>query len=409
MRLTFRAIWLVVSTAVRVGPWQSLASLLNPLGVLVSLARLALVARLVAEVAERDAREAAIAASALVVAIVVGRVFGQIGTSARIGQLERVANAFGERVARVTAQIPTLDHLVSAHYLDQTQTIRDQSGSLGGAWNTLLNRFADLVNAVGALALATSADPRLLLVAAAGVPAVLTARWIVRWTRDAEDAAAQPGRLALRLLDLGTEPAAGAEIRVFGLAAWFRARAINAARSWRRPHVWLARRTAWLDAATNSFFFAVAGGVLAWIVNDVIAGATGLDTLVLALLLVGRLQSVIIDLQMSIHGMSEVTRTAGRFLWLLDYAEKVAREHDGTAHPPARLRDSIRLEHVTYQYPDAPEPALADVSLELPAGAVVAVVGENGAGKSTLTRLLTGMHRPTQGRILVDGTEARRA
>ena len=112
-----RAIWLVVSTAVQVSPWQSVLCLFDPLSVLVSLLQLAIVARLVAEVAERDTQGAAVAAGGLVVALVADRVFGQIGTTARIGQLERVWNAFGERVARITARIPTLDHLVSARYL----------------------------------------------------------------------------------------------------------------------------------------------------------------------------------------------------------------------------------------------------------------------------------------------------
>jgi ATP-binding cassette subfamily B protein len=51
---------------------------------------------------------------------------------------------------------------------------------------------------------------------------------------------------------------------------------------------------------------------------------------------------------------------------------------------------------------------LKDVNLELPAGAVVAVVGENGAGKSTLVKLLARMYEPTAGRILVDGVELAR-
>ena len=45
------------------------------------------------------------------------------------------------------------------------------------------------------------------------------------------------------------------------------------------------------------------------------------------------------------------------------------------------------------------------VSLHIPAGAVLALVGENGAGKSTLVKLLCGLYRPTRGRILVDGQD----
>ncbi|HVX45374.1 MAG TPA: ABC transporter ATP-binding protein [Mycobacteriales bacterium] len=405
MRRAFRAIWLVVSTSFQVSPWQSLAALLDPVSTLLSLAQLALVARLVADVVGGDRAGAWVIAGVLVVTIVAGKVLGQIGDTARLGQMERVTNVFGERVARITARIPTLDHLVSARYLDQTQTIRDQSGALGGALNMLFNRFTDLVNAAGALGLAATADPRLLLVAAAGAPALLATRWSVRWEGEAEDAAAQPGRLALHLLDLGVDPDAGAEIRIFGLAPWLRTRASAATDAWRRPHVRLAKQTAWQDAATGVFFFAVAGGVLAWIVSDVIAGTSKVDTLLLALLLVGRLQSVVIDLQISIHGMTAVVRNASRFLWLIDYADEVAQTHSGTARPPVRLSEGIRLERVTYQYPGTTRAVLDDVSLELPAGAVVALVGENGAGKSTFVRLLTGLHRPTGGRILVDGVD----
>jgi ATP-binding cassette subfamily B protein len=46
--------------------------------------------------------------------------------------------------------------------------------------------------------------------------------------------------------------------------------------------------------------------------------------------------------------------------------------------------------------------------MTLPAGSTVAVVGENGAGKTTLIKLLCGFYRPTQGKILVDGTDLRR-
>lgn len=70
---------------------------------------------------------------------------------------------------------------------------------------------------------------------------------------------------------------------------------------------------------------------------------------------------------------------------------------------PAKLNQGIRLEQVSFIYPGTSKRVLDNVSLSLPAGAVVAVVGENGAGKTTLVKLLAKLYEPTSGFILVDG------
>jgi ATP-binding cassette subfamily B protein len=60
---------------------------------------------------------------------------------------------------------------------------------------------------------------------------------------------------------------------------------------------------------------------------------------------------------------------------------------------------------VTYHYPQATEPAVADVSLQLPAGSVIALVGENGSGKTTLVNVITGLLPATGGAVRIDGRD----
>ncbi|MEI2619008.1 MAG: ATP-binding cassette domain-containing protein [Thermomicrobiales bacterium] len=70
----------------------------------------------------------------------------------------------------------------------------------------------------------------------------------------------------------------------------------------------------------------------------------------------------------------------------------------------------IEVEDISYAYvaPGAPpRPALVDVSLRLPAGQLVALVGQNGSGKSTLARHLNGLLKPDAGRVTVTGIDTR--
>jgi ATP-binding cassette subfamily B protein len=95
-----------------------------------------------------------------------------------------------------------------------------------------------------------------------------------------------------------------------------------------------------------------------------------------------------------------------RLAWLEDYAAALVALADQPV--PARLRSGIRFEHVSFAYPGTERLVLDDVNLDLPAGIVVAIVGENGAGKTTLVKLLAKLYEPTSGRILVDGVELAR-
>lgn len=89
---------------------------------------------------------------------------------------------------------------------------------------------------------------------------------------------------------------------------------------------------------------------------------------------------------------------------LVDQAERRAIPVGGLdIGPPQR---HIRFEEVSFTYPDRDRPALDAVTLTIPVGKVVALVGENGSGKSTLVKVLAGLHLPDSGRVLWDGVDA---
>ena len=72
---------------------------------------------------------------------------------------------------------------------------------------------------------------------------------------------------------------------------------------------------------------------------------------------------------------------------------------------PLPFRDSIKLENVSYRYPSGHTDAVNDVSLKVPHGASVGLVGGSGAGKSTLVDVILGLLEPSTGRVTVDGID----
>lgn len=88
---------------------------------------------------------------------------------------------------------------------------------------------------------------------------------------------------------------------------------------------------------------------------------------------------------------------------LFDYQEFISLPRTQTEG--LKLTDmpgTIRLEHISFQYPTRDKLVLDDVNIEIKKGQQVAIVGENGAGKSTLIKLLTGLYAPTDGVIMLD-------
>ncbi|WBC16361.1 ABC transporter ATP-binding protein [Micromonospora sp. WMMA1998] len=96
-----------------------------------------------------------------------------------------------------------------------------------------------------------------------------------------------------------------------------------------------------------------------------------------------------------------------RIFEYLDLPVEVAEPARPAPLDPATVRGHLRVEDVTFSYPGSDTAALAGVSLDVPAGTSLALVGETGSGKSTLAALLSRLHDPDAGRITIDGIDLR--
>ncbi|MDP9196329.1 MAG: type I secretion system permease/ATPase [Pseudomonadota bacterium] len=71
----------------------------------------------------------------------------------------------------------------------------------------------------------------------------------------------------------------------------------------------------------------------------------------------------------------------------------------------SHIKGHIRLDHVTFRYRPDGGPTLQDISLDIPAGQSLGIVGPSGSGKSTLTKLIQRLYIPEAGRVMVDGVD----
>jgi ABC-type multidrug transport system fused ATPase/permease subunit len=118
-----------------------------------------------------------------------------------------------------------------------------------------------------------------------------------------------------------------------------------------------------------------------------------------------RLLSPMRTLGMSLGMAQRATAAGARLFEILDRAPRIVAPPGAPALPAGS--GAVRFEHVTLQYEGASVPALHDVSLDVPAGRTVALVGATGSGKTTLVQLLPRLYDPMSGSVSVDGADVR--
>jgi subfamily B ATP-binding cassette protein MsbA len=104
----------------------------------------------------------------------------------------------------------------------------------------------------------------------------------------------------------------------------------------------------------------------------------------------------------------EQALAAAHHVWeVMDEQAVIEEKPDAIALPP--LESGIELRGVSFGYANESRAVLRDVSLQIPKGTMVALVGESGGGKSTLTKLLPRFHDPTSGQVLWDSMDVKDA
>ncbi len=291
-------------------------------------------------------------------------------------------NRAGVLISRLTNDVQALDQLVT----EGMQTL-----------------FSSTLTLIGIAVILVVLDPALALVTFLTFPFILVGSVIFRV------ASAGAYRLTRERIAMVTaylqETLSGVRVvRAFGQERRHRTRFAELNDEHREANM----RTVYLNAAyfpAVEFVSAIAtAAILVYGGNQVVDGAVSIGVLVT---FVFYLQSFFDPIQ----SLSQLYTTYQAGMAALDKIfELLDEEPEITDRPGAlelpRLRGEIEFDDVTFSYGDS-EPALCDVSLHVPPGQTVALVGATGAGKSTLAKLVARFYDPDHGRVLVDDHDLR--
>jgi len=312
---------------------------------------------------------------------------------------DKVTIALESHVAELQASIATIAHQERPEYLDRLSMLRNQVFVLDHMYMSLFSTLGWILRLGVTMALLAAVHPALLLLIVFAIPTVWTSSWRPVVERAAEEKGAQSNRLSRHLFNLATTAAPGKEVRITGIGERLIEQRRTAWQNWYDPVASARWGSAWWHALAWAIFGCAYVGAIVFVSSGLRAPAAA----VLLVLAAGARLSAYVGATVGEVGFLRGFWADGsrRLAWLEDYAASVAASNDLPA--PQAIRQGIRLDHVSFTYPGQSRVVLDDVSFTLPAGAIVAIVGENGAGKTTLVKLLAKLYEPSSGAILVDG------
>lgn len=406
MRERWRTFSLLITMAVRAAPSSFLLSLiLEPVGFTIAVL-LGVWLKWMADAAVAgDVTLAVAGAGAYAATMAAMLLFQGMGVRLRMNTDERMRMYLDGHVAQLAARATGLELFERPDLLDQIGMIRQNQERLGRAAGTLILTAAFLARILTGLAILVALHPVFLILPVLALAPVGASILQERLVRRAEEETAETRRLAEHLVEMATGASSAKEIKIFGLEGEIQQRYEQALLRVGRT----LTRVRWQGAVLlTAAWLITGGGVVVGIALVALRVAQGLATLgdvLMAVHMAADVAGNVGPLAYTLADFAAVLRLATYLTWLERHVQETTVAPAVPLPSPIRIERDIVMKGVSFRYPGSDEWVLRDINLELPAGSVVALVGENGAGKSTLVKLLLRLYEPTEGHILVDGID----
>ena len=316
---------------------------------------------------------------------------------------QKVAEHIDLDVLRMCASRMGMAHLEDPALLHRVEQARTPAIRIAAAQFNLFKAVLAVLQVVLSVAMLASVSWILPALALCTLPSLRTGAWTRGRLRRLKRELADKERTVSHVLEAAIVPASAKEMRLRGAASHLSTIADRAERHMAHRRLRTHLLTAVVDAVGWAVFAAAYTGALLLTYQLARSGETGPGSVLMVASLGGQLRNQIGTVTAGLRRSGVHLEAFEEYLWLRDSVAGQVLESREAVSPPDRLTDGIELRDVSFRYAEDADDVLKDVTLRIPAGTTVALVGEHGCGKTTLVKLLCGLYEPTNGTVTIDG------
>ncbi|MBK8022230.1 MAG: ABC transporter ATP-binding protein [Chloroflexi bacterium] len=345
---------------------------------------------------------------ALAVVHLAAEVIGGAMGFVRLTQTERIRDTISRMIQEKAVSLD-VHYFESQAFYDLIHRVRQDARmrplSLLENVGLMLRTFLSLIGMIGLLIAYSPWLPFVLLIG--GLPALWSIIYYSRKLSEFRLESAIQERRSIYYDTLVTERAAAQELRMFGLAGHYMQKYREVRRFLIDRRMRMARSKIVTDFLATLIGFSMVGGALIWMAGRALSGEATLGDLGAFYQIFRQGQGLFSSLMGSAGEIYQNMLFLEDLFTFFDLKPNLPEKEAQGSHPWLPLTTGIEIRSVSFSYPGSARQALQDFSLTIPAGKIIAIVGENGQGKTTLMKLLCRFYDPDEGCILWDGIDIR--
>lgn len=275
-------------------------------------------------------------------------------------------------------------------------------------WNTLRNLTQNVINLTIYIVLLSTLEPwMMLLVLSTTLVGYAVNRYLGSYDYRHREELAECENQMWYIDGRVRDYSAAKDIRIFGIKPWLEElgdKAMDAYMAFRKRANGIYFWSNILDLFLTFFRNAVA---YAYLIHLVLQGVLSAPEFLLYFSVVGGLATWVGYTFYEASTLYRQSLDISTVRECLEYPEPFDLEGGEALEPNNAVSYEIRLDNVSFHYPESDKMILEHINLTLRPGEKLAVVGLNGAGKTTLVKLLCGFYDPTEGKVLLNGKDIR--